>query len=258
MFNLSVSGDLERVVGRWAVMAGDQVPYATAVALTRTASDGKKEIERAMPSVLDRPNPYTMRGFRLYPATKTKLRAEVDFRPAFGSGSDARDYLAPQVLGGSRKLKAFERSLQRVGLLPAGYQALPGSAARIDAYGNMQRGQIVQLLSYFRAFGEQGYSANTTAKRKKALAQDNVRKGTRGIVYFVGRPGDGRLPLGIWQRTSFGAAGSSIKPLAIFVRRTSYSQRLDVPGIAARVTAERFEPHLRTSMAMAMKTRRTT
>lgn len=148
----------------------------------------KEEIERQLPSLIDNPTDYTMRGFRLYPATKRKLLAEVDFRVAMGRGTQGRDYLSPLVYGGERKLKSFERSLQRVGLLPSGMAAVPGNAAKLDAYGNMSRGQIVQILSYFKAFGEQGYRANISDKRKAAMAQGSKRTGARGISYFVGKP----------------------------------------------------------------------
>lgn len=256
MIQISVKSDLEATVSQWAQVMGDQMPFATALALTRTAKAAKEEVERQLPSLIDRPTPYTMHGFRLYPATKRKLVAEVDFRESFGSGTAARDYLAPQVYGGARKLKAFEKSLQRTGLLPASYGALPGSAAKLDAYGNMSRGQIVQILSYFKAFGEQGYSANITDKRKAALAKGRAKKGERGYTYFVGRPGGGRLPLGVWQRISFGALGSAIKPVIVFVKQPQYRERLDVPGIARRVIQERFAEELRKSIEQTQRTAR--
>lgn len=254
MIQISIKSDLEATVSRWARVAGDQMPYATAVALTRTAKAAKEEIERKLPSLIDRPTPYTMRGFRLYPATKRKLVAEVDFRPAFGKGTSARDYLAPLVYGGERKLKAFERSLAGTGLLPSQYMALPGSAAKLDAYGNMAQSQIVQILSYFKAFGEQGYSANMTDKKRANLARGSKRTGKRGVVYFVGRPGNGRLPLGVWQRIEFGAMGSAIKPVIIFLPKPTYRQRLDVPGIAKRVITDRFAEELRLAVAQAKLT----
>jgi len=254
MIQFSVKSDLEATVSQWARVAGDQIPYATALALTRTAKAGKEEVERQLPSLIDRPTPYTMKGFRLYPATKLKLVATVDFRDAFGRGTSARDYLSPLVYGGKRKLKAFERSLQRTGLLPSGYAALPGSAAKLDAYGNMSRGQIVQILSYFKAFGEQGYSANMNDKKRSSLARGNKRTGARGITYFIGRPGGGRLPLGVWQRINFGTSGSAIKPVIIFASQPSYRQQLDVPGIAKRVVDERFAKELERAVADAMRT----
>lgn len=254
MIKISVKSELAQQISLWTRIAGDQMPFATAVALTRSAKNGKTEIERKMPSVIDRPTPYTMRGFRLYPATKRKLYAEVDFRESLSSGTQARDYLAPIVYGGSRKLKAFEKSLSRTGLLPSGYSAVPGSGAKMDRYGNMNRGQIVQVLSYLKSFGEQGYSANITDKKRASLARGS--KARRGVTYFVGKPGGGRLPLGVWMRTSFGAAGSSIKPLIIFVSNVGYRQQLDVPGIAERVVRETFPEELRKAVELALRTAR--
>lgn len=255
MLQISIKSDLEATVSRWARVAGDQMPIATAMALTRTARAAKEEIERQLPSLIDRPTPYTLRGFRLWPATKRKLVAEVDFRGTMGSAG-ARDFLAPLVYGGERKLKAFERSLQSTGLLPSGYAALPGSAAKIDAYGNMSRGQIVQMLSYFKAFGEQGYRSNITDKRKASMAQGrDKRTGARGVAFFVGKPGNGRLPLGIWQRTTTSMVrGTELRPVIIFLPRPSYRQQLDVPGIAKRVVEERFADELRIAVAQAKRT----
>lgn len=254
MLNISVTSDLERQVSQWARIAGDQVPFATALALTRTAKAAKEEIERQLPSLIDKPTAYTMRGFRLYPATKKKLIAEVTFRDAFGKGTAARDYLSPLVYGGDRKLKAFERSLQKTGLLPAGYAAMPGKAAEIDGFGNMSRGQIVQILSYFKAFGEQGYRANITDKKRDAMAAGNKRN--RGVSYFVGRPGNGKLPLGVWKKTSFGGLGSSVKPIIIFTKKPRYAARLNVPGIAQRIVEARFPVELEAAVKQALATRR--
>lgn len=254
MITFSVKSDLEATISQWARVAGDQMPYATAVALNRTATAAKEEIERQMPSLIDNPTPYTMRGFRLYRAKKERLVAEVDFRQAMGRGTQARDYLAPIVYGGERKLKAFERSLQRVGLLPSGMAAVPGSGATLDAYGNMSRGQITQILSYFKAFGEQGYRANITDKRKASMAKGSKRTGWVGTSYFVGKPNGGRHPAGVWMKTKTGADSSVIKPIIIFVTKPSYRKTLDVPGIAQRVIKDRFAEELSKSVAEAKRT----
>lgn len=256
MITISVQANLAEQVSQFARIAHDQVPFATALALTRAAQAAKLEVERQMPSIIDRPTAYTLRGFRLYRATKTKLYAEVDFRPAFGRGTNARDYLSPMVFGGARKLKAFERSLQSAGLLPSGYMAMPGSAAKMDGHGNMSRGQIVQILSYFKAFGEQGYSANMTDAKRKKLAQGSARSGKRGVSYFVGKPGGGKLPMGVWQKTSFGAAGSAIKPVIIYAKAPIYRKQFDVEAIAKRAIEITFPAELKAAMQVALATRR--
>jgi len=242
-------------LARWArVTAPQQAQFAAALALTRTAKDVKARIDQELPVVFDNPTRYTLRGFRVYPATKRRLTASVEFRPSFGTGSHARDYLAPGVVGGPRKVKAFERALQNVGLLPSGMAAVPGEAARLDRHGNMKASQIVQLLSYFRAFGEQGYSANMKSDRRAALAKGNSKR--RGVSYFVGRPGGGKLPLGIWQRTSFGAWGTAIKPVLMFVKRPTYKRRLDLERIADETVAKRLAPNFEAAWKTAMATRK--
>jgi hypothetical protein len=112
----------------------------------------------------------------------------------------------------------------------------------------------VQILSYLRAFGELGYKANTTDKKRASMARGNKRTGVRGIAYFVGKPGGGRLPLGVWQRIGFGAAGSAIKPVIIFASKPTYRQQLDVPGIAKRTIEQHFADELGKAVAQAERT----
>jgi len=238
---ISIKTDFDRLA-RWAkTIAADQVPFAAALALTWTGQEVKAAIERDMATVFDRPTPFTMRGLRLYPATKRKLEATVWFRAS--TTSDSRNYLSPEVFGGERKLKAFEKSLQRANLLPVGMQAYPGAGAQLDQYGNMARSQIVQLLAYFKAFGVDGARSNTSDKRKAALAIGSARRGARGVVYFAGRPGNGKLPNGIWERSSFGLWGSSIRPIVIFAKPAKYGKRLPFFEDAQKVIADRFEPN---------------
>src|SRR5439155_26080975 len=131
--------------------------------------------------------------------------------------------LNPQIHGGSRDLKKFERALRSVGALPESHFIVPGAAAKMDAYGNMDRGQIIQILAYFRSFPEAGYRANTTAKGRARLARTTLSR--QGFAYFVGAPAGGKLPLGIWQR--FNLKPSAIRPVMIFVKSVLYSKRLD-------------------------------
>lgn len=225
-----------------------QTKYAIAVALTRTAYKLKEAEEREMRDVFDKPTPYTMAALAVKPATKAELKAVVSLKNFAGKGTPAADYLLPQIVGGTRKMKRFERALQAIGALPHGYRVVPGAAAKVDAYGNMDRGQIVQILSYFKAFPEAGYKANMTDKRRKALAKGS--KSRLGYEYFVGRPGD-RLPLGIWQRVRF-ASGTAVRPVMIFVPSTIYSAVFDFQFTAKVVMKKEFDAQFRRAFAEAM------
>lgn len=228
------------------------IQFATAKALTETAVLVKKAEIHEMRDVFDRPKPNTLDAIYIKAATPDNLSATVGIKNYAGKGIEASKYLAAQIKGGSRRIKRFEKALQSVGALPPGYRAVPGSAAKMDAYGNMQGGQIVQILSFFRSFPEAGYKANMTDKGRAKLARGTKTK--QGFTYFVGRPGD-RLPLGIWQRFRF-ATGSAIKPVIIFVPSTTYEAVFDFEYVARSTVDKTWHSEFTKALANALATSR--
>jgi hypothetical protein len=229
-----------------------QVDYATRVALTKTAQKAVPALQREMRDVFSNPTPYTLSGLRVEPATKSRLSATVMLKDDATKATPAAKFLLPQIQGGVRGQKRYERALQAVGALPAGYRTVPGAGAKLDAYGNMSRGQIVQILAYFRAFPEAGYKANMTDQGRARLARGSKRK--LGFTYFVGRPGD-RLPLGVYQRFTF-AKGSAIKPVLLFVRSAVYQPRLDFEYVVEKTVETEFAGEFARAMVEARRTAR--
>lgn len=239
-------------------MRDKQITFAAAVALTRTAQDIKTAEIAEMQKVFDRPTPYTLQGLYLKPATKQNLESMVYFKDFAGKGIPATKYLPPEIHGGERRLKRFESALKRVGVLPDGMYVTPGSACPLDAYGNIPGSFIVQILSYFRAFGEQGYRANITEKKMQKIKAGNARKGTRGYEYFVSYgkgtwSGRQHLPPGIYKRTGF-AFGSSIKPIFMFVRKPSYRQRFPFYDLAKKIAQSKFNANFSIALHEALRT----
>lgn len=204
------------------------IPLATAKALTFTAQDVQAAEKTEMVKVFDRPTPFTLNSLYLQGATPGRLTARVWFK-------DLRfkaHYLVPQVEGGDRPLKRFEKFLQAKGLLPVGMYAVPGERADLDAYGNMSRGQLVKILSALQALPETGYLANRSqrsAKRRRKHLTD----------YYVGRPNPSS-PLGVWER--IGKTG--LRPVLIFVKAPRYKKRFNFYGVAVDVSNARFPVHL--------------
>jgi hypothetical protein len=234
---VDVSKTVAELTDRLGELAYAQMPFAAALALTRTAQAVQERQVAEMKDVFDRPTPYTLSSTFVRPATKQRLSSEVGLKDFAGKGTPATKFLSPQIAGGGRRLKRFEIALRRTGNLPEDFRIVPGAGCRRDAYGNISAGQIVEILSYFRTFPEAGYRANMTDKRKRQLA-----RGTRsrlGYAYFIGRPG-GRAPLGVWQRVQF-ASGSAVKPVLIFVRGAQYEAVYDFEFVA-RTTSERVFP----------------
>lgn len=250
MIKIDVKIDISGFESKLNSLKNNQVPFAAAKALTATAKLVAEAEKREMIDVFDRPRSNTLNSIFVTPATKLSLISVVGLKNFAGKGIPASKYLAAQILGGQRRLKRFEKALQSVGAMPVGYMAVPGDAAIIDGNGNMSGGQIVQILSFFKAFPEMGYRANMTDKGRKSLARG--KKDRKGFSYFVGRPGD-RLPLGIWQRFTF-FGSSAIKPVIIFVPHTNYEARFDFYDVARRVVAREWPRVFKSALADAIRT----
>lgn len=228
---------MEELKANLSNLALQEFPFAMALALTRTAQDIQAAEVAEMKTVFDRPTPWTLNSTYIVPAKKDNLTATVWLKDEWAvgsSGTPASKFLAPQIFGGQRNLKRHEKALEYAGILPSGMYCVPGQGADLDAYGNMRASQIIQIIAYFKAFGEQGYKANTTQERK-----DKMKKGTkktRGYEYFVIRErGRSRLKPGIYKRIGFGSFGAAIKPIIMFVKRPGYKPRFDFFGVGNKV-----------------------
>jgi hypothetical protein len=217
-----------------------QLPFATALALTRTAQKVKNAIRASMSVGFNAPTQFTLNATFVKPATKTNLGAEVSLKDYGSGGAPPSVWLAPEVYGGDRAAKRSEVLLRQKGVLPGGMFWTPGSGAQLDQYGNMSRSQVVQILSAVKAFGTAGFMANRSTRKgarfNKATAQ-----------IFVGKPAGGRLPLGIYQRTDTG-----LKPLMIFVAQPHYQVRLPFADISHQVYMTNFQSEFNQALRDAL------
>lgn len=233
-----------------------QVPFALSVALNRTAIAAQSDLKREMATLFDRPTPYFLNSPRVIRATKTRLQATVWFKDR-NSVENSSDLALPHIKGGDRAVKPMEQRLQRAGLMPAGWRAVPGQGADLDIYGNMSRGQISQLLNVLGTYREAGYNKANAATRAR-LAKGNVKRNVYGFEYFVNPVGSARgrhlLP-GVYKRVRT-AFGTSLKPVLIFVRSTRYKARLDFEGIVKRAVDQRFPVEFDAAFDQAVRTAR--
>lgn len=220
-----------------------KVRVGAAIALTKTAKRAEKAIYEEMARVFDRPTRYTMNSLYVKPARANSntatdsLSASVKVKDAElkNQGVVPVNYLIHQIEGGKRQSKRFERALNRRKILPDNHVIVPGAAATLDQYGNISPAQIVQILSYFQAFAETGYRANSTEATRAKLKRGTKRK--RGRSYFVAsktNPRTKHLYPGIYMKEYSAFGASTPRPVFMFVREATYRKRLDFYGISQK------------------------
>lgn len=213
MLEIDLTENVTRVLDELNVLQKQQLPFAIARSLTRTAAEFSQDaLPGVLEKLLDRPTPFTKRAGRFIPAKKDDPTAAVYLAPLQDR------YLRFQVRGGSRIQKGFEKKYESIAQLIAQRQLVPGSGARLNQYGNVSQFAIQRL-------GEE-------AKVK-------------GSKVFIGDLKGGG-PFGIWRKE-----GRKVK--AIFVEpanRPSYSEKLRLQPEVEKFASERFDFHFRTSLAM--------
>lgn len=275
MIGIDVQFDLSEVDRFLTDLQRTRVPAAATRALNNAAFAYRKALQAEMESRFDRPTPYTLRGFVIDRAGQGGTSNPAVGQPGFGrptpgfgptgspflarvrlnsdpnkSGLSREDTIGHQFTGANPQFSGFERALNRIGVLPRGWHVVPGGGTKLNAHGNVSPGLIVQLISYFGAFGEQGYKANATDRSrarhaKKQRGQAGFLK-INGVEYFISR-GRGEvtgrttwksgryqhLPAGIWSRR--GTHGVDIAPVFLFVRSTRYRKRIDLEAVARNI-----------------------
>lgn len=241
-----IAADLRQFKIDNAALINTVLPNAIARGMNNMAFEARKALGVEMRRVFDRPTPYIANSPFVTMAKPDALTATVSMRYPGGKGIDPEQVLQAEVIGGPRALKRYEIALQRAGVLPKGFFTVPGTgvADKLDAFGNLRGAFLVQLISYFGAFGEQGYKANMTDKRKKSLAKVGKSAGgfktINGVQYFLSygklRGGkDAHFAPGIWSRS--GTHGSNVKSVLMFVRQPVYKPRLNIEAVGALIAA---------------------
>lgn len=230
---------------------GQKTRGAIREALNRTAEWAETDVRRDMRKVFDRPTPYTLKALRVYYANTQNLKAVLWFRRR--ESDDDAAWAVAQIEGGKRLHKRMEGRLRSAGILPNGWYAVPGSAAPLDAYGNMSRGEISRILNVLGTYWEAGFN------KADARTRQRLAKGTKksyGFKYVVIEPGSKRgahlLP-GVYRRVST-PFGSSLKPMLIFVRSVSYRPRLPFKTTVEQTVAKRFPAEFDKALASLLQT----
>lgn len=226
-------------VARMLDKARDQVPFAVALGLTRLAQAIQKTEKDTIKQVFDRPTPFTQNSPVIRPATKDNPVAKVFIRDEATKGTPPSKYLQPQVFGGPRPQKRSEVAISRV----AGQNVyVVPATGKLNQYGNIQAGEIQKVLA---SLGVSEYAQKAIAKKRGRTLEE------RGIKYFVGKPGGGRLPYGVWVRQ-----GRTLQPVLIIIPQPSYAARFPFFEVAIETAKKQMWRIMMDAEDVALKTAR--
>ena len=248
---IQVSMEIRYLVAGLQDIEKRQLRFITARALTKTAEEARGAVRDEMRTEFDRPTAYTLRGVRVLVATKSRLYSDVELADSGGRNRPSQ-FLRPEIEGGPRSLKGYERLL-------GGRFTVPGRDVRRDAYGNIPGGQITRALSdsgLLRGGVVNGGAQDQAAAAARARAKRTKRAASGKPVFFVGAPGAaGQNPKGVWERRKVGRYWVT-KPILLFVDRPHYQARLEWRYTIDRVFRLRFQDHFWMSLQIARTTAR--
>jgi len=246
-----------------------QMRYAASRALNAISKSLAKHENDQIKSLFHKPVPRTENATKVFKfSRKDDLQTTVGLDDGGGGNrmntkgwkgtTFPAKYLAAQIAGGARAPKRFEKALIAARVMPEGMSAVFAKRSNaLNEYGNLPASKIVQILSYFQAFPEQGYRMNMKDRAKQNLMKGKRKGMAHGMSYFRGGRNTG-VPDGIWERHyPNGTAGKSfIRPILIYVKSVSYRARFPFVDIAKRFVADNAQREFDAALKKALATAR--
>jgi len=267
-----------------------QLPFAISIALNRTGFEVAKDLKTEMINVFDNPSPFTLRSIRFAKADyKTKkysfeiglqdlaLKGSEDtlsFSTSGGLRGTSKGYqntpgnkfLYPQIYGGTRNARSSERRLREIGVMKDNQFWVKGEGARLNAYGDIAPGQIVQLLSALKAFRDdsnpdKGWLMDHNKGDKKTVGWRKSKNPlAEKLLVIKEYKNKGKLYPGIYKLTNPVKSKSgkvryeNLSPILIFMQNPTYKRRYDFFGVGQRSFDNKFENKLNEAIQYALAT----
>lgn len=240
--NIKIEG-LKEVRAQLGALA-KQANFAANNALNTTAYAINTRLKADMKSTFKGgATDYTLRAFSVLKSTKTTLTAEVALRTDNkGAALPYIKALGHLFTGGQRKYKKIEGMLRARKLLPSGLTIAPGDAMRLDRFGNMDKGQLTELMTMLLA----------RPSSMRVIRKTGRGKAPKMVDYFVVQPGvKTRLHPGIYKRIETGKT-SAVDAMILFVSPVNYRKFIDLDKLGREVVAKTFQPAFDAELAKAL------
>lgn len=241
MYTIQSTGSATAAAAQLRGLVRDQVPLILAKTLTFVAQKGQASVLEEMKRVFaGGASAYTLGSTRIVPATLKSLASQVAVKNVSTRGGTLPEsYLFPEVFGGTRNEKRFERALRYGGVLNPGERAVTSIYYdALDAQGNIPAGTLRTILRDLQVLQKGG----------KLVPKTRAKRGASGarVSYFAGPAGKNGVR-GIWRRE-----GRTITPVVVFTTKApQYRTRLLFDDIVERTALAEFEPTFQRLLAKA-------
>jgi hypothetical protein len=209
MIKISLNIDMSGMLKKMA-LAREELPKATAIALTETAKGVRDDLYQGMRSAFGHVSNFTTNSLYVTFADKRSLERGA----IVGIKQRQQQYLRPEIFGGSRD-KGIEKVLAAASLPPTGMYAVPTRNSKLTG-GRVSLAWLRKVVS-------------------QLLADTKAKKRRNATTVFALLHRKGGLPAGIYAKR-----GGTITPLLLFVASVSYSPRFDFYGAGEASARRRF------------------
>ena len=128
--NLNITTNIKSIQLGLSKTAKRQVPFAIASTLTQLAFQAMQEEKQQAPKYLDRPTPFTIKGFRYKKANKRNLMSLV----YIDSADSKRSYMKYSIDGGVSRPKKSA-------------MIHPAKNSKLNKYGNLPRNYVKKAMA---------------------------------------------------------------------------------------------------------------
>jgi hypothetical protein len=208
MIKMTLNVDMSGLLKKMA-LAREELPKATAIALTETAKGVRTDLYQGM-RVFAHASRFTLNSLYVKFADKRALEAGA----VVGIKQKQQQYLRPEIFGGSRD-KSIEKVLSAANLPPSGMFVVPTANAKLVG------GRV--SLAWLRKIVSQLLIDKTAKKRRNAP------------LIFALQVREKTLRPGIYQKR-----GGTITPLLFFEPSVTYRPKFDFYGVAEASARRRF------------------
>jgi hypothetical protein len=266
------TSDLEK---RFSALEREHLPAITAQAVNRAAEYVRDVVTAEIPRVFNAPVALTQKSVFLttYASKRGPFVRDVFLRDEASKGTPPVKYLAPEVEGGPRRVKRFERALKRSGVMAESEFAYPARSYKLNAQGNINAGVVTRILSQLSSSSDSLQNV-TGASRARGRASGKAE-------YFAVGAGRSLKP-GVYQRTGpttskrtrkqaraatkaareFGPARAikaqtivprGVKPVLVFSStKPSYTPRFDFKGLARKHYVREYVDQFRLAASLRL------